>query len=90
MIQECLDGCSAGRVHVLVVAGQTKEGAVTQHRLIENVGDGGWQMLQEEESVNSLTAQLRWSGHSRRGKGLKKLIQTVLLNNASFTKIYKT
>ena len=47
MIQERAEG----RVHVLLVAGQggTEEGAVAQHRFIENVGDAGWQLLHVEE-----------------------------------------
>ena len=50
-IQVC--NCGSGTVQVQLVAGQggTREGAVTQHRLIENVGDAGWQLLRIEESV---------------------------------------
>ena len=83
IIQECLDGCSAGRVHALVVAGQTKECAVTQHRLIENVGDAGWQLLQEEESVQE--TQPHCTTEIVRPQQ-KTLIQTVLLNNVNFPK----
>ena len=66
MVQAC-----SGSGQVLIVAGQggTKEGAVTQHRLIENVGGAGWQLLRKEEFVQETqpycSAEMV-SGHSRR------------------------
>ena len=68
MFQACIC-CGSGQVLIVAGQGGTKEGAVTQHRLIENVGDAGWQLLWEEESVQETqphcTAEMV-SGHSRR------------------------